>query len=183
MALELGKPAVLRIVGISAMIYFVVPLLFLVWLYVRGAIESLEARDHERRKKPLFIGCGFLVGAVPAMVLYLPVSSDLPLVVSALFALNGLILAFITLRFKISLHVAGICCLASIPAALWLVDWVTPAPPAWPYFAVSFLLVALVIWARLHQKAHSRKEVFWGLIFGLFAPGLEVVLFKLGFFS
>ncbi len=169
----------LKVSGASLGIYFIAPLSYVVWLVQKGQIETWEARIHESRKRPLLLGTLMLILGIPLMAMAWPSDSSLGGLIATIFAINGLILATITLRFKISLHVSTVTSVASIIGALYLSAFIPFVPWGAYFFVLCGTLVLLVGWARIHQKAHSRSEVVWGALYGLVVPFVQITL--LGF--
>jgi len=178
LAEKLSMADLIRVGVVSAVIYCVLPLIYLFILIRKGHIQTIEARDHQSRKKPLLWGSLLLTAAIPGMVWAWPEPTHLPFLMSSLFAFNAVILALITTKIKISLHVCSIASMVSIMLALkWfnLIDWIPGAPLSW---VIGVGLIALVSWARIDQTAHSNREVIWGLVYGMILPWLEIAVFR-----
>lgn len=175
-ASAVGAPdlEVFRISAISALFYCFLPLGYLIFLKRRGKIDSIEARDRSKRAGVMMAGVLMLTLAVPALYAASDAARDITLIISLLLAINALILAIITRRFKISLHVSGVTGFFVIP--LYLAWWHFMDELAVPmlFYTAAMVLIPVVAWARIKSDAHSGKEVAWGLAFGLLAPALEI---------
>jgi len=178
-SLDLSITEQLKASAASFGIYFVAPLTYVIWLIQQGQIETWEARIHESRKMPLLLGTMMLVLGIPLMAMVWPRDSSLGGIVATIFALNGLILATITLRFKISLHVSTVSSAVSIIGALYLSSFIPDVPFGSLFLVSGGACILFVGWARVHQKAHSRSEVVWGALYGLAVPFVQITF--LGF--
>ncbi|UYN89374.1 MAG: hypothetical protein KIT08_09780 [Anaerolineales bacterium] len=139
--------------GVYAGFGFVLPLLYLIYLMRKGEVSDFHMKERTERIKPMaFI---FIVFTVASVVMYF---SDAPFVIQAFTyvgALQGLLMLLITLKWKISGHGAGI-------AAFVLLLWALLGPAAAPLF----LLVPLVLWARVHTDRHDLPQTVIGAIAG-----------------
>ena len=170
-------------IAITAIVlHLVLPLSYLLVLKKAGRIQSIEARDRSKRSGPLLVGALYLIAAIPIMWYQAQASETVVTGFAIVTAANALIIALITRRFKISMHVASTSGFLAVVitsaqlsgAMLW---------GGWTLVAGSLLLIPAVIWARIRNDAHSKKEVYAGLIYGLVALHLELVgLQALGIF-
>ena len=80
-------------------------------------------------------------------------------------ALQAVVMLLITLRWKISGHGAG-------AAAFALLLWALFGPAAAP----AFLLVPIVIWARVYTDRHDLPQTIIGAIAGFALMGLAIAL-------
>lgn len=139
--------------GVYAGFGFVLPLLYLIYLMRKGEVSDFHMKERTERIKPMaFI---FIVFTVASVVMYF---SDAPFVIQAFTyvgALQGLLMLLITLKWKISGHGAGI-------AAFVLLLWALFGPTAAPLF----LLVPLVLWARVYTDRHDLPQTVIGAIAG-----------------
>lgn len=181
-------PEVVRTLGVSAVFFCFVPLGYILALVRTGRAESLEVRDRAARLRPMLIGVASY--AVGALVLWQTVGGAAqPVIVtfSALFPLNTLGLWWITRRWKISLHVAGLAGFVSVLGFTALASWPTLPPGAGLLTPARVALLALLLlplmWARVHSRAHTAAQVVAGAAYGLLLPAAElyaVVVLGLG---
>jgi len=159
------------------------PLLYVGWMRVRGQIRSLEIRDRTKRFGPLLVG--FLSGcaAYAAFLATDFVGRELIAAIVACHVLNTVLLAAVTLRWKISIHCTAV---AGVVAVLWFahghVDGTLLSTPVWGRLLLGggLLLVPLMAWARVRSGAHTRAQVTGGSLFGLLAPYLELLALSQG---
>lgn len=139
--------------GVYAGFGFVLPLLYLIYLMRKGEVSDFHMKERTERIKPMaFI---FIVFSLASVVMYF---MDAPFVIQAFTyvgALQGLLMLLITLKWKISGHGAGI-------AAFVLLLWALFGPAAAPFF----LLVPLVLWARVYTDRHDLPQTIIGAIAG-----------------
>lgn len=178
-------PEVVRTLGVSAVFFCFVPLGYILVLVRAGRAESLEVRDRAARLRPMLLGVASY--AVGALVLWQTVGGAAqPVIVtfSALFPLNTAGLLLITRRWKISLHVAGLAGLVAVLGFAALASWPTLPPggglltPA--HVAAVAALVPLLMWARVHSRAHTTAQVVAGAAYGLLVPALELYAVLVG---
>lgn len=155
--------------------YTIVPLAFLLALKNRGRIESIEARDRDRRSGPLWTGIGILAVAGTGVVLVSGLGYSPLLAVSVVLVLNAVFAATINERFKMSLHVSSVAGLFSILCGLtWLSGQSLPGGRI--LLVLSAMQIPLLMWARKADRAHSGNEVRVGAIFGLLLPPAELLV-------
>jgi len=181
LARHAGAPAseLIWIMVIALVGYVVVPLSLLLWFRSQGLIDTIEARNRKARQAPLSVGAGILF--VTSILLF--AASNIargPVVsVAVVLALNASLIALITLRFKLSIHVASVSGFISMFIMAQYLSEMPIAGSAWILpIAVAGLL--LVMWARVNEEAHSIREVIAGFFFGLLLPALEFWLLHLG---
>lgn len=168
------------VVIVSSMFFLVIPFSYLVALQKLGKIESLEARDRSKRSRPLFVGVFFLVLALPALWFATEVSRPIVMSIAGFTALNSLVLAIVTRRFKISLHAAAVTGFFFILLTIRILSE-REIPGGMVTMMIAAIIVPLVIWARLAGKAHTAKEVASGMLFGTLVTPLELLgLHELG---
>jgi hypothetical protein len=147
--------------AISLLVTMVVfPLLSIYYLLHKGVIDSLTMPTLKGRS--LSYGVTIFYYGVS---LYLLMDMPLPEIIYAMF--TGLIivllaLAIISLRYKISAH------MAAIGGAIGAVFWLGFHFGVWrPSLLISMLLIAgLLATARLYLQAHTESEVATGLLLG-----------------
>jgi hypothetical protein len=154
-------PAVLC-VGIMC----VFPLLYTVALLRLGVIEDFHISDRRQRIYlfPVLLLCFLTV------VYILRRTDGVSPLVQALIAtglVNCLICAVISIRFKISLHCAG---LGGLLVGLYYAFGLG-------VFCMGLAGLAMTAWSRIVLKEHAVSEVVAGSIFGLAATAGEFLLF------
>ena len=146
----------------------VLPILLILYMKRSGIVSEMMVDSKEDRTRP-FLGAlaSYLLGAATLRLLGAPPGM---VYLMACYFVNSFVMMLITLRYKISIHAAGVA-----GPAVFLVRLYGLA--IWP-----FLLVAAVVsWARYQLEMHT----FWQLILGLLVAGLltyvqlEVYLFIL----
>ncbi len=177
-----APPSEVRTVALlGALLFFLLPLGWLVLMVRMGAAATLDVRNRAVRQGPLAVGLALMLFAATAYWFMAPVSRDPVVGLTLSLALNTFLVMKITGHFKISIHVAGVAGFAAMLGTLSALDpefaHGLPGPGMWPVWAA----VPVVMWARVKAEAHVRAEVVLGLLFGLVIPPLEVlVLHALG---
>lgn len=133
----------------------VLPILLILYMKRSGIVSEMMVDNKEDRTRP-FLGAlaSYLVGVAALRLMGAPPGM---VYLMACYFVNSLAMMLITLRYKISIHAAGVA-----GPAVFLVRLYGLA--IWP-----FLLVAAVVsWARYQLEMHS----VWQLILGLLVTGL-----------
>lgn len=133
----------------------VLPILLILYMKRSGIVSEMMVDNKEDRTRP-FLGAlaSYLLGAAALRLLGAPPGM---VYLMACYFVNSLAMMLITLRYKISIHAAGVA-----GPAVFLVRLYGLA--IWP-----FLLVAAVVsWARYQLEMHT----VWQLILGLLVTGL-----------
>jgi hypothetical protein len=121
----------------------ILPALFVIFEVWRGRITDVHIMDRAQRGGPFLVA--ILSSALGAGVLrYVGAPADV-WGISAVLALNGVLLTLITSFWKISMHVAVLS--ATVCAALLMIPQDTP----WPLLA----LIPALIWGRVTRGRHT----------------------------
>jgi len=149
--------------GIALFCLTVLPGSYILWQVRAGRITDLHIQQREQRQGPFLVG---LAGAALGTALFYLLQAPRELVVLGLCVfINGLVFAFITLRWKISMHPSILTSALLVAMIVLGFQWI------W-----LFLLLPPVIWARIHRQRHN---LWQGMIAILLAGGLTVGLFRL----
>jgi len=153
-ALKLATPGAWVWGGVYALLGVLLPFLYVVWLVKRGDVTDIDVRLRKQRAQPLLVtivcnGLAWLVltfGAAPPTMTI--VAGATLLQVMAVFA--------VTLRWKISMHVATA---AGATTMVWAL-FGTPLP--------FVFTVPLVAWSRVRLRRHSLSQTVAGALLGFF---------------
>ncbi len=155
--------------AISVFFSTVVPALFVVAQVKRGKITDVHIMDRSQRGAPFWVAIGSsALGALVLRAMHAPLNIWS---ISAVLALNGMILTWITSFWKISMHVAVLT--ATVTAALMVMPEVQ-APPL-------LVLVPALMWARVTRGRHTLWQGLAGASLSAFITGL--CFFSLRYFS
>ncbi len=176
-----GAAEIAALVAASLLFFTAIPLAYIVQMVRTGRAESVEVRERSARWRPLLFGVGsYFVGVVAVMIVG---STALPLIVALalLYPINTLIVALITRRWKISVHMVGLGGFISVLlfASLLVSEALPPREGSLLQLVTVLPLLALVpllMWARVRVGAHTVGQVTAGAIFGLLLPYLELTL-------
>lgn len=148
--------------GGTLILTLVVPFLLLVFMRHKGYIDSLHISDSKQRTMPYIytLVCYVFWGYFLHMVLKLP-PFMLLIAVGAIIAL--LSVTVINYWWKISAHMTGIGGLFGGICSYGLYYSTLPLYVV----MVVLVLVLLLMYARIHQKAHSPMQVVCGFLLGL----------------
>ena len=163
-----GAPEIRNVVGIGLLFFFLVPLAYVAVMVRRGKAATLEVRSRSARTRPFLFGIASYVVGVAFLWMTLQTARPLMLAIAAIYPINTALVAWINLRWKISVHVASI---AGFLAGLLFVarmPWEVPTLGVLTMVSVApwLLLIPLLMWARVRSGAHTPAEVFAGSVFG-----------------
>jgi len=160
-----AQPAAAARIAITGSFFVAVaPVAYITYLLKRHKINGgVDLALKEERLRP------YLVGASSCLIgLLVLVRLSAPQSVSALalcYGLNTLVMAMITLRWKISAHAAG----AAMPfTALFSVFGAAALPLA--------AIIPMVCWARVKAEMHTVAQVCAGALLGLLMTWVEFSL-------
>ena len=139
---------------------FVFPLIFILILYKRGLIKSVNMGEKEERIFPLLI-----TGIFYFLAYYVVRQTNLDVIYQRLFLgstlLIGLALA-VSFYWKISMHMIGVGGLLGALIGINLIGYVDLTF----FILLSTFVSGLVGFARLKLKAHTPSQVYVGFLAG-----------------
>lgn len=142
----------------------VLPLIGVVVLLKMGVISDFYATEKDERLIPFLTTIfSYLLGTIALIMVEAPAPIT---ALMACYIINGIVLATITLKWKISIHASGIT--SPVTALVYLLG--TRLLPL-------FLLVVPVIWARLELKAHSKWQLTMGALISTVLTWAQMVFY------
>jgi len=130
----------------------------LLWGKTKGVEKDFPIK--ETRNFPLLMATAiYLLGTY---LLWLFQANPLTIVLMFCYASNTLIVFFINLKWKISVHSMGV---AGPTTALMFIN---------PWFFILGLLGPLVMWSRITLKKHTVAQVLAGSIFGYLLTAIQI---------
>ncbi len=143
-----GSISVFILVGIG------LPTLYVFWLVKKKMVSDFHIPIRSQRIRPMIF---MLVTTVISLFLLIGLHTPRFLMILSLAAFGQLIIIFvITLKWKISGHAAAV---STFSALCWLF-----------YGSLAgfvFILIPIVIWARLRLKRHTPLQTLAGTVLGL----------------
>lgn len=159
-----NHPDSILLIFITTMFGAILPLSSTYYLVKKGIIPDMYASDRDSRKEPfLWAMASYITGVT--VLLYVKA----PFGVTALMAcyfVNAIVMLFITLKWKISIHAVGV----TGPITALVFELGAKMLP-------FFLLMLPVAWARLELKAHNKLQVAIGAILSSFLTWLQMILY------
>ncbi len=129
----------------------ILPMIGVVVLLKMNLISDFYATEKDERFIPFLTTIfSYLLGTITLIIFKAPAPIT---ALMACYIVNGVVLAAITLKWKISIHASGVT--SPVTALVYLLG--TRLLPL-------FLLVVPVIWARLELKAHSKWQLTMGAL-------------------
>lgn len=146
--------------ALSVLFSTILPALFVVAQVKRGKITDVHIMDRSQRGAPFWVAIAS--SAIGALVLR-GIGAQMEIwSISAVLALNGMILTWITSFWKISMHVAVLT--ATVTAALMMIPDVQAAP--------LLVLVPALMWARVTRGRHTLWQGVAGASLSALITGL-----------
>ncbi len=153
-AMFVGTVLVWESIGVFLFIAVVLPTLYVFWLVKKKLVSDFHIPIRRQRIRPMiFMLISGVVSIIaltllhpPRFIIYLGVAACLQLVV----------IFVITLRWKISGHAAAV---STFSALCWLLFG--------SLAGFVFILIPIVIWARLRLKRHTPMQTLAGTVLGL----------------
>ncbi len=165
-------------VALIGSVFFALIPLGVVWLLLRrGRVDSLDIRIREKRLVPFVAGVASFIGGMLALGGISTPAATLILALTICMIANAVVLTFITLAWKISVHGAGIGSLVGLLLFLRLVPILPENHSAGALdaaLAASLVALPAVLWSRVHLHAHSPGQAVAGAAAGIFLPLVEL---------
>jgi len=171
--IDLQVPNSIQVIVLTILSVFTIllPLITAIILQKLGVVQSIYMKTAEERKWPFLLSVlWYFLGFEILTNLALPVSLYL-LMIGAIAVI--LIAHFITLRWKISIHMLGIG--GVIGAMIGLSQRFQ-----FDHFyliLVLFFIAGLIGYARLKTNSHNYRQVYAGFILGVIVEWIGVLLF------
>lgn len=154
------------ILALSLLFFTVIPVGYLTMLRRRGVIDTLDmTRQHSRSMPFLFTLLCYSAYLVPLNLIQADITYTLS-VITVIYTINILMVYLVNLKWKISIHNAGV---ASFIAAIYvlLLESGTSGTgqQLWLYF-IFIVFILSMMWSRTYLKVHSPGQVVSGALFG-----------------
>jgi hypothetical protein len=153
-----------RVALISSFFIAIAPCLYVAYLLKRNKVRGgVDLVLKEERLRPYLVGAGScLLGLLVLLRLSAPQSVT---VLALCYAVNAVVMAVITQRWKISAHAAG----AAMPLMALLSAYGAAALPL-------AVVVPVVCWARVKAQMHTVAQVCAGALLGGVITWLQISL-------
>lgn len=145
---------------ISLIFFSFTPFLITLILMRRGRVSDLLVTRREQRGRVITLS---ILGYLIAIALIYIYGINLLFYVALLYTLNSFFILLITLKYKISIHVAALSGVSTV--LLFLVS---------KYFVIMYFVTALVAWARVKAKEHELSQVVSAYVFFALLTYLEI---------
>jgi hypothetical protein len=162
--LKFGNGNAWRLFYITSIFGCVLPLVGVVVFLKMRIISDFYATKKDERFIPFLTTIfSYLLGTITLIIFKAPAPIT---ALMACYMINGIVLAMITLKWKISIHSSGIT--SPVTALVYLLG--TRLLPL-------FLLVLPVFWARLELKAHSKWQLTMGALISTVLTWMQMVFY------
>ncbi|AWR95123.1 hypothetical protein [Acidianus brierleyi] len=154
----------LSVIILFLIFYGIMPYIMVYFLKIKGKVSNIFVT--ERKERPLMFALTYPLYLIVPFLLYLDNTRNIVTYLSICYAFNTLLLAIITLKFKISLHESSI---AGIVSAVIYIFGFT-------YVFLLFLPLIVGI-SRIKLKQHTLAQVFFAFVFITFLTVTELYLY------
>ena len=169
----ISSDAIFNFIGVVFLTTFIIPLISILFLRFTKKISNLELSNKEDRILPFLSITGFYVVSTYLFISKLHVSRPMSVMMIVVTLLVGLIL-LISIRYKISVHAAGVWGTFGLFSALSI-----------KYLNISMIgyLMAIVCvagitsYSRLYLEKHTPAEVWFGSFLGFILCFTGIYLF------
>lgn len=160
------------LLGLTFIHSFILPLAILLFLYYNSKIESLKLKTAKSRVYPYYLT--FIAFFSSAVLYYF--NKNIPDIFSLVFAIasvNILTLIIFLKKIKLSAHMVGITsllvCLIYFDVVLLLADFIAE-------ILLLVIILGITASSRLGLKAHTTKEIYYGILAALLSSILILFL-------
>jgi hypothetical protein len=170
----LDNPEAPRLMGVVVFNSFVMPAIAIAVMKGIGFINSFEMHDSRERIIPFIATMVFYIWTFLGVKSTFSLGSQFNVFIMG--AVISLMVAFFTNLFhKLSIHMTG---MGGLLMAL-ILSSMSSVRPILPFIILVILLSGVVGSARLYLKAHTRKELFTGLLVGVFGQMAALNIYHL----
>jgi len=141
-----------------------VPFVFVYVLVRRKTITDIHIKLRQQRTLPFVVSA---ISAIVLIVIYKMIDVPKPIMaISTLLLVDGIAFLLLTLKFKFSVHMAGLVGSAIAIAVLVNMHWL-------------WLLLAMPVvgWGRIYRKRHTLRQVVAGAIIATIITSAVLGLF------
>jgi hypothetical protein len=163
---------ILEILGVSALLFFVLPALSALAISKFGGERSFDF--HSRTSRTALYLTSILSIGLGGLIIFNEIYTNIYGLILMIYLVNLMTAFVLNFKMKVSVHVG------SVVAASVLLSWLafSNLQTVWPsLIAVVMLgLVPLVAWSRFQLNVHSWFEILWGGIMGFTMTILMILL-------
>ncbi len=150
--------------GIAFLFAIVIPAGFILWKLEKKEIKDLHLSEHAERKVPFLVTA--ISAAVGALALF-AISAAKPVVVMmAAYAVNAMMVAILTLYWKVSIHTALYSSVITVIVILM-----------GGRFAWLYLILIPLSWSRIYRHRHTLTQVIGGALMAFVSTSLVFWIF------
>ena len=150
--------------GIALLFAIVIPGGYVLWLIEKQHIHDVHLSKHSQRKIPFILtGVSALFGAIALVI----INAAKPVIVmGTVYAVNAVMVGFLTMFWKVSIHTALFSAAVTVFVILIGVQ-----------FSWLYLLLIPLAWSRFYRHKHTINQVIGGAIIAFILTTLVFWLF------
>lgn len=178
--LEADGGTIFLVVSMGATFYSIIPLLILLFMRRSRRIDTMEVERRELRLRPFIYGILSMLTGASLFTLLGFKNGDVYQALGMIPIVNAMLAAFITLRWKISVHAISVTTAA---ITLWYLSG--PLVLSWPPLSLASLVLAaslsgiivVVQWSRIVLNYHTPGQVAAGCILAAAMTVLQLYVY------
>jgi len=173
-----GAPTeeVWAVFGLSIMFMFAIPVFYLFALRRSRRIDEISFQDRMQRRWPMIISIVLMIILYPSLLAVTETTASAVLSVAGIYLVNMVLLLLITVRYRISLHAAGLASFISVCSVFGAISTFDGIPGGASVLLTATAALPLITWARIRRGDQETGEALAGIVFGLTVPALELAL-------
>lgn len=142
----------------------IIPGFYILWLLEARKISDIHMAKLEERKIPFLVGA--ISSIIGAVLLYFFHAARPVFIISAIYAVNSLIIAIVTQFWKISVHTGTFASIATIAVIIFGVQ-----------FWWLYLFLVPLAWARIFRRRHTIWQTVAGAVVVSFSTLVVFLIF------
>ncbi|MGA2666753.1 MAG: hypothetical protein ABSE91_01515 [Patescibacteria group bacterium] len=151
-------------VSIAVFFSVIVPGGYVLWLLEKEGVRDIHLSDHEQRKVPFMIAA--ISSTIGAVALAWVGAARPVIVMGVTYAANAVMVGFLTLVWKVSVHTALLASVVTVIVILFGVQ-----------FAWLYLLLVPLAWSRIYRRRHTLTQVVGGSLIAFVVTSMVFWLF------
>ncbi len=171
--LPIKRESLPEVLSLIFIVTFIIPSISIGTLRLSNLITDLNLGDKKQRLTPfLFVTCFY---GITAYMFYSKLNvNNLIFIIFATTTVLLFTLTVITYFWKISVHGAGI---GGNTGFILAMSYVYPFPHFALILALLFIIIGLIVYARLSLNAHTPMQVYAGIVLGIVVCYSSLYLF------
>ncbi len=151
-------------IGIEFFFAIIIPGIYLLWLVEKKDVHDIHLSNRDARKFPFVLTA--VSSIIGALALYFVGAAKPVVTMGVAYAANAVVIAILTLCWKISVHTALYSSVITVTVILYGIEW-----------AFFYLLIIPLAWSRVYRNRHTISQVIGGALIAFVITALIFWLF------